>query len=250
MKAQITKISLMIATAGMLSFAAGSAFAQDRCDRGERPDRDAVERTVELTEDGAVMTIVGADEETIAHIQERAVEHEERGMRWADDATIETEFTDDGVQVTFSSTDPEIVARIQEHAEEGPRGHRGERGDGDGERGERGERGGFMDSVDFESVDTADGVEITLTSDDADVVAEIIEHAADGPPIGRRGGDGPDWMEDVESSVEELSNGVRITLSSDDAEIVERLQEHEPGQHRERSRRGERGERGERGGEE
>ena len=127
---KITKASLMVATLALVGIVSGTAVAQD-C---ERPDHAAVERTVELTDTGVVMTLVGADADAIAAIQERAAEHDEREPRGPEGVVSETEFTDTGVQITLSSSDPEVVAQIQEHAEREP-GERGGRG-----RGHRGPR--------------------------------------------------------------------------------------------------------------
>ena len=213
MKAQITKVALTIATLGLLSAVSSTAFAQDHCDRGERPDHASVERSFEFTETGAVMSVAGADDEAIADIQERAVDPEARDVRWAEDATVETEFTETGVQVTFSSTDPEVVARIQEHAADGPP--------------ERGGRRGLPEDVDVVSVDTADGIEITMTSDNPESVDAVIVRAIDGTS-GRCGG--PEWIAlYVETDIEVLDDGVRITMSSFDPEYVEMLQSHEGG---------------------
>ena len=63
------------------------------------------------------------------------------------------------------------------------------------------------------------GVVWTMTSDDADIVAEIQERATAQEPRN----------EDVIRTVELLDNGVRVTHTSDDEDIVARLQEGRPG---------------------
>ncbi len=80
-----------------------------------------------------------------------------------------------------------------------------------------------MENVTRTVVNLDNGVQITLTSDDADTVQKLQEGPKEGP---RGGGFHPGQMEGVTRSVENIDNGIVITLTSDDPEIVAKLQEH------------------------
>ena len=105
------------------------------------------------------------------------------------------------------------------------------------ERGERGER--FRENVDVAHALTDDGVILTMTSDDEEVVARLHERLADGDlPMLHHADE--ERFADVEFATNELDNGVEIIVSSDDPDVVERIQE--------RAENGGRGHGGERGG--
>jgi len=72
----------------------------------------------------------------------------------------------------------------------------------------------FQENVTRTTENIDNGVVMTLTSDDADVVTHLQERKEREPRDN----------ENVQKTIENLSNGVRITITSDDAEIVTRLQ--------------------------
>ncbi|MCF7905732.1 hypothetical protein K9L63_00885 [Candidatus Gracilibacteria bacterium] len=92
----------------------------------------------------------------------------------------------------------------------------------------------FKESVTRTTENTANGVVMTITSTDANVVARLQAGKERMPRDNDK----------VQKTVENLSNGVRITMTSDDTEIVTRLQEgkaHKMGRGGKGFRKGKRG---------
>lgn len=86
------------------------------------------------------------------------------------------------------------------------------------------DRQAFQELVDREVTQLDNGVQILITTDDAEALEKVQSH------------EGPE-REGVDASRELLDNGVLVTITSDDSEQVERIQAH-----------AERGPRGRRGG--
>lgn len=92
------------------------------------------------------------------------------------------------------------------------------------------ENGEFKGPQIFESVDREityldNGVEIEITSDDAEVVEKIQErHSGDKPE--REGKNAPEDAPEIDMEVEMIEDGVILTITTDDADAVERIQEH------------------------
>ena len=74
-----------------------------------------------------------------------------------------------------------------------------------------------MNGVDRKITNLDDGVEITLTTEDQDQLARIIERT--------ESNDRPK-NEDVTEKVEVLDNGVKITLTAEDPDEVAKIQRH------------------------
>lgn len=85
------------------------------------------------------------------------------------------------------------------------------------------------------------GVVMTITSDDPEIVEKILErHEKHEARRAEREAERPEDAPEIEHTVEVLDNGIRVTVTSDDAEVVERLQEGKPfGRHHHRGPRGE-----------
>lgn len=85
-------------------------------------------------------------------------------------------------------------------------------------------RGPRHDLIKREVVKTANGVVITMTTEDAEELARLQAHTPPAPPYGK-----------ATVVKENIINGVRITISSNDAEEIKRIQEHSergPGENR------------------
>ena len=218
---------------------AAPGFGEDAAE-GAEGGGDNVTREVTLTEDGAIITISSDDADCIAKIQERAAHHADRPR--PDDAppveaTVENTAT--GVVITLVGGTDEAIALIQERAtqERDERPERGEGGhEGHGRPGGEGER---LEGVERVVTETATGIEISLTSDNAETV-EALQSRNDGEAPERPEG----ARDDITVTVEDTENGVLITMTGDTEEAIEFLHSRDEQERpREGGRRGGRGRR-------
>lgn len=76
----------------------------------------------------------------------------------------------------------------------------------------------LSDEINHEVTNIDNGAVITITSDNADLVAKIIERAERADEKGPKN-------EDVTKEVEVLDNGVKITVTTEDEDLVSEIQE-------------------------
>jgi TusA-related sulfurtransferase len=158
-----TLISLL--TLGLLATGASSAFAAEDA---ATQDQFAIERSVENIENGVIITLTSDDPEVVEKLQ-NPPEHPPQ-MEGAPEINHELELLDNGVRITITSEDPEVVAKIQEQ----PFG----KGPGKGPHGPM--NGPMMENVDRTVENIDNGVVITLTSDDPELVKMLQDHAEGG----------------------------------------------------------------------
>ncbi|MEK7673237.1 MAG: hypothetical protein AAB373_05115 [Patescibacteria group bacterium] len=162
-----------------------------------------IEHSVEKITNGVVLTLTSTDAAVVAKLQ--SAEHPPKGHGLMDDSvTIVKENISNGVKVTMTSTDPEIVAKIQE----GPKA----KGMMKGMKGMK-EHKDFLKDVTKSIEQITNGIVLTLTSTDADVVAKLQsdEHPKDGEKAG------------VSVSKVNIENGVKVTITSEDEEIAAKI---------------------------
>ena len=96
-----------------------TALANSHSD--EAPDHRPrqVQKSVELLDNGAVITLTSENSEKVSKMQERAANRTPKH----DDVSVSVSNLDNGVQITITSTDEEKVERIQKRAER-KRGHK------------------------------------------------------------------------------------------------------------------------------
>ncbi len=133
-------LTASISAVGLLSPSSSEAAEVDsssdsqvesECQKGFRPEGfgpegiEGIERSVENTTDGVIMTITSDDAEAVEHIQSKHQdgEHFPEGPHAEDEdapeVTHEVTLLDNGVQIKISSTDADFVAKLQERAEDG-----------------------------------------------------------------------------------------------------------------------------------
>lgn len=181
---------------------------------------ETVTRSVEKTTNGVVMTMSATDAEAIAALQEHAVK---RAGRERENVTVAITNTANGVVITTTTDDAEQLVKMHERADNPGQGH-------GGKGGKRGEHG---DQLDIERTITnlSNGVEITMTSTDADVVTKMQEREVREPK-----------NDEVSVSKTNIANGVITTITTTNADMVERIQARAEGG------KGARGGKGGRGG--
>ncbi len=170
-----------------------------------------VTRTVENVDNGVVITLAGTDADAVKAIQERAAKR-----------PVETVTnTADGVKITITSPDSDEVKRLQKR--ESGKGFGPGMGKGRGPRGESGSGAKApiaMDKVTRTVANVDNGVTVTMTTDDATVLAAL---QSDDKAAGR--GFANDSK--VTFTKENVANGVKLTITSTDASEVKKIQERE-----------------------
>jgi TusA-related sulfurtransferase len=86
-----------------------------------------------------------------------------------------------------------------------------------GNHGEKGSCPMGMKGAKIETTNIANGITLTITSDDPEVVKQIQECAANCKCEGKK---------DAKCEVTNVSNGVTMTITSDDPKVVKKIQEH------------------------
>ncbi len=203
--------TLSFVTAGLTGFAIAlvalaylqSAGAQSAAEngQGEHGFGQNVMRTVENIDNGTLITMTSDDTEAMEKLQAKEFRTPQND---AVEKTIEN--IDNGIRITVTSDDVEEVEHIQTHAAEGKKGGHGIHG-----RGHKGNR--KMQNVIREVESIENGVVMTLTSDDEDVVTK---HQSKEFPEPRD--------EDVEKAVKIIDNGIRISITSGVSETIKRIQ--------------------------
>ena len=161
---------------GIIAAGAGGASVISRASADEtqieRPEMEKgmflrkVDRTVEKIENGVIITLTTDDAtelERLQHMTEMPDHGPGGGLM--DEVDQAFNVLDNGVQITLTSEDPETVEKLQNLPEEGPfgPGHGG-----------HGPRLPFFSEDVTRSVEEIDnGVVITLTSDDEDMVEKL-----------------------------------------------------------------------------
>lgn len=214
------------------------------------------DHAVELTDTGAVITITSADP---AVAQRLIALHTDatRPMRGLPAGVTRTvEALDNGVRITLVGATPDDIAWIQQRHEtvpagppadvqrplngqgQGPGFGRGQgRGQGFGQgRGQgfgrqpgqgvglglqAGPAAGFTVPR-HEVTNLANGIKVTITSDDADQVALLQQRAATGPAVNCP------FAAQVTRTTETLVNGIAVTMTSEDPDTVAWLQANPP----------------------
>jgi TusA-related sulfurtransferase len=123
----------------------------------------------------------------------------------------------------FSSFKEALIAKIAEKREAFKNMTEEERQAFRKER--QGERNKFRESyrkIDRSVEKISNGVVLTITSTDSEVVTKIQEREKREHPK----------RENIERNIKLIENGVEITITSDDTDIVERIQNHKPRQPR------------------
>lgn len=175
-----------------------AAMEERRAEHAERRAafRDAVTVETERASGTLIVTKTSDDPEVVAHLQafaergERGQRGGERGQRGAN-VERNAESISNGVRITFVSDDEAILDRIEarqtsDERRSGRRGEASQRGSGQrgegqrglGQRGPRGPQAGGADNVDFSYTVLPNGVEITLTSDDAATVERLQQRGS------------------------------------------------------------------------
>lgn len=138
----------------------------------ERPEMESgnfvkkVTRTVENIDNGVIITLTTDDATELERLQ-HMTEMPEHGPGGGLMAEVDQAFNvlDNGVQITLTSEDPDIVEKLQNLPEEGPFGP--------GHGGHGPKLPFFSEDVDRSVEEIDNGVVITLTSDDADMVEKL-----------------------------------------------------------------------------
>lgn len=204
-KGLLTLTLVVGGTAGVMNVQRVSAddSAEERFQ--PKPFIEDLTHTVELIDNGVIITITTDNEESLALIQEKASE-EPKGPKM-EEVDREIELISNGVQITLTSEDPEVVEKLQNAPKPGAH---------------PGPHGPMMNPEVDRSVENIDnGVVITLTTDDAEVLEKLQTVPAEMPD--RFPGD----EDDITRTVENIENGIVLTITSEDPETVEKIQEHE-----------------------
>lgn len=126
-------LSLALVAGTLGSTALASADSHEDGEH-ERPEKPPLEKSFELLDNGAQITLTYTGEEDFSEFvekfQERHTEHEaRRAERQAErgddeerpDIDHSVEIGEDSIVITITSDDADAIERIQERAEEGPR---------------------------------------------------------------------------------------------------------------------------------
>lgn len=196
---------LTIATSADARFPSGEGRGNGERRGGMHQQLENVQRSTEKLSNGVQISISSDDADSVAQIQER---HADGPKHQREGVTHAVSNTSDGVLLTITSDDAEQVTKMHERSDN--------LGQGRGGKGRKGgEHGGGL-NADRAVEKLANGVQLTITSDDADAVTKIQEHAAKKAEKNREG---------VSVLVANISNGVIITHTSDDAEMVAKMHE-------------------------
>lgn len=208
-KGLLTLTLLVGGTAGVANVQRASADDSDEERFRPKPFLEDVTHSVELIDNGVIITITTDNEDTLLLIQEKAKEAPKGPMM--EEVDREIELISNGVQITLTSEDPEVVEKLQNAPKPGSQ-----------HEGRPGPHGPMMNPEVNRSVENIDnGVVITLTTDDAEVLEKLQTVPAEMPD--RFPGD----EDDITRSIEKIENGIVLTITSEDPETVEKIQEHE-----------------------
>jgi hypothetical protein len=154
---------------------AGSAGSAEEMGRPGMEMRAQVDRTVENISDGVIITLTTEDSSALEHLQSMTEFPAHRGNGdFMESVDQEINLLDNGIQITLRSEDPETVDRLQNMPEPGEKGMHFRRG-GEGPL-------PFMnENVERTVEDIENGVVITLTSEDDEVVSQLQDFEWDEP---------------------------------------------------------------------
>ncbi len=150
----------------------------------ERPEMESgnfvkkVTRTVENIDNGVIITLTTDDATELERLQQMTeMPNHKPGGGLMDEVDQAFNVLDNGVQITLTSEDPAIVEKLQNLPEEGPFGP--------GHGGHGPKLPFFSEDVDRSVEEIDNGVVITLTSDDEDMVEKLqnFEWEPKGQPV-------------------------------------------------------------------
>ncbi len=178
----LTALAIVAVTAAF----AGTAAAQRRGHGpghghgGDHGPPEGVNTSAVMLENGAIIEVTADDPELVEGIIEHSNRMGQRGERgpFADLTETTVEVLENGVQVTLTSDDADAVEHIQRFAERRAAGPEGREQMREERRGERCERRAEIAAASVTEVTNLEnGVQVTTTSQDPEVAAQLIAHA-------------------------------------------------------------------------
>ncbi len=210
----VTALGLLNASSFDTVFAQTITSASDSAvtQMSERPLLKNIQRQVKNIDNGVVVTMTSTDADTVKKLQSKDRPKFPQDKLADKNITVTQSNITNGVQLTITSTDATMVKTIQEREAQG-----GFMGKGHGMFGQK----GMLKNLDRSVTNVANGVEITMTSTDADTVTKL--QAMERPKFPEK------VLADKNITVTQtnITNGVRVTITSTDADTVKTIQERE-----------------------
>lgn len=209
-------LALTLTSGALMNHTNAFSFDRDFSDRSDRAAfhqqmqtfRDQMSHESETLTNGVKITFTGSTAEAIAHLQERATEKSEKERQNPRNESIEKKvtLTDTGYIMTLTSTDADVVEKIQNRPEPGERKDR---------RGAH--KKPMMENVERTTTQLTNGVQMKVTTQDPDVLAELHEHA---DHMNER----EPKNEAITKSITKTADGFIVTITADDADTIKKIQ--------------------------